>query len=137
MSFWSKIKAGMIRFMEGRHGTDNLGMFTLLLGLVLSLVSTFTGWGLLSFLGFALYIVTIFRMFSRNREARMKENRKYLELTSGWKTKTTQFIRRCKNRKDYKYFKCPHCRALIRMKRGSGEKTITCVRCSHQFNAKA
>ncbi len=137
MSFWQKIKAGLVRFMEGRHGADNLGMFTLFTGLILSLLGTFTRLGLLSFLGLALYVVTIFRMFSRNREARVKENRKYLELTGGWKTKTTQFFRRCKNRKDYKYFKCPHCKALIRMKRGSGEKTITCVRCGHQFNAKA
>ncbi len=137
MSFWGKIKAGLIRFMEGRHGIDNLGMFTLLFGLILSLVATFTGLGLLSFLGLVLYIITIFRMFSRNKEARMKENRKYVDLTSNWKTKMTQFFRRCKNRKEYKYFKCPNCKALIRVKRGSGEKTISCVRCHHQFNAKA
>ncbi len=137
MGFWAKIKAGLVRFMQGRHGTDNLGIFTLFLGLILSLVGTFTGLGLLSFLGLALYVITIFRMFSRNQEARTRENRKYIELTSGWKTKITQFFRRCKNRKEYKYFKCPKCRALIRMKRGSGEKTITCVRCSNQFKAKA
>jgi hypothetical protein len=26
---------------------------------------------------------------------------------------------------------------LLRMKRGSGEKDITCVRCGHQFKQKA
>ncbi len=137
MGFWAKIKAGLVRFMQGRHGTDNLGIFTLILGLILSLVGSFTGVGILSFLGLALYVITIFRMCSRNQEARARENRKYIELTSGWKTKITQFFRRCKNRKEYKYFKCPKCRALIRMKRGSGERDITCVRCSHQFRAKA
>ena len=134
---WQKIKAGLIRFMQGRHGSDNLGMFTLISGLVLSLLGSFTGLGILSFLGLVLYLITLFRMFSRNREARMAENRKYIELTSGWKTKTQQFIRRCKNRKEYKYFKCPHCKVLLRMKRGSGEKTITCARCGHQFTQKA
>ncbi len=137
MSFWQKIKAGMARFMEGRHGADNLSMVTLFTGLILSILSTFTGSSILSFLGLALYIITIFRMFSRNQEARMKENRKYIELTSGAKTKATQFIRRQKNRKEYKYFKCPKCRVLLRMKRGAGEKEITCARCGHQFRQKS
>ena len=137
MGFWQNIKNGLIRFMEGRNGTDNLGIFTLILGLVLSLISSFTGFGLLSFLGLALYVITIFRMFSRNREARMKENRKYLELTGNLTTKTRQFVLRQKNRKEYKYFKCPECKVLLRMKRGSGEKTITCARCRHQFTMKS
>ena len=134
---WQNIKSSLIRFMEGRHGSDHLGIFTLLSGLFLSLAGSFSRFGLLSMLGFVLYVITLFRMFSRNREARARENRKYIELTSGWKTKTQQFIRRCKNRKDYKYFKCPNCKVLLRLKRGCGEKEITCVRCGHKFSQKA
>lgn len=137
MTFMQKIKEGFIRFMQGRHGSDNLGMFTLIAGLVCSLVGSFTGIGVLSFLGLALYVITVFRMFSRNHEARMKENRKYIELTSGFSTKVRQFVKRMKNRKDYKYFKCPNCKVLLRLKRGCGEKDITCVRCGHQFKEKA
>ena len=78
MTFWQKMKDSMARWMVGRHGADNLGMATLIAGLVLSLLGSFTGVGLLSFLGLALYILTIFRMLSRNQEARAAENRKYL-----------------------------------------------------------
>ena len=53
MTFWQKIKMGLARFMEGRHGADNLGMFTLISGLVISLLSSFTGIPLLSFVGLA------------------------------------------------------------------------------------
>lgn len=137
MSFWQKIKDSLARFMQGRHGPDNLGIFTLLTGLACSLLGSFTGLALLSLLGFALYIITLFRMLSRNHEKRAAENRKYIELTSGWKTKLSQFIKRTKNRRDYRYFKCPNCKVLLRMKRGSGEKDITCVRCGHQFKMKA
>ena len=137
MSFWQKIKAALARFMQGRHGADNLGMFTLLAGLVISLLSTFLRLPILSFLGIALYIITLFRMLSRNHEARMAENRKYIELTSGWKTKSSQWIKRMKNRKDYKYFKCPQCKTLLRLNRGAGEKEIHCPRCSHDFHMKA
>jgi membrane-bound ClpP family serine protease len=132
-----KMKEGFIRFMQGRHGTDNLGMCTLIVGLILSLVGSFTGAGVLSILGLVLYVITVFRMFSRNHEARMKENQKYIELTSGVSTKVRQFIKRMNNRKEYKYFKCPNCKVLLRLKRGCGEKDITCVRCGHQFKEKA
>ncbi len=137
MSFWQRIKESFARFMQGRHGPDNLGIFTLLTGLVFSLLGSFTGLILFSLLGFVLYILTLFRMFSRNHEKRSAENRKYIELTSGWKTKLSQFIKRTKNRRDYRYFKCPNCKVLLRMKRGSGEKDITCVRCGHQFKMKS
>lgn len=137
MNFWGKMKNALISFMQGRHGADQLGMFTLISGLVLSLLASFTGIGLLSVLGLALYVWTLFRMFSRNHEARMKENRKYVALTSGMATKSKQFIRRQKNRKEYKYFRCPKCKVLLRLRRGCGEKDITCVRCGHQFRQKA
>ena len=137
MSIWQKIRNGLTAFMAGRHGSDNLGMFTLFAGLGLSLAGSILGLGILSLLGFALYVITIFRMFSRNNEARVKENQKYIQLTSQWKTRWFQFVKRQKNRKEYKYFRCPKCRLLLRLKRGSGEKEITCVRCGHQFRKKA
>ena len=112
-------------------------MFTLLAGLACSLLGSFTGIGLFSLAGFASYVWSLFRMFSRNNEKRIAENRKYIELTSGWKLKSSQFMKRLKNSKDYKYFKCPNCKVLLRMKRGSGEKEITCVRCGHQFKRKS
>lgn len=137
MSFFQRMRQSLARFMMGRHGADNLGMFTLLTGLACSLLGSFTRVSILSLIGLVLYIITLFRMFSRNHEKRTAENRKYIEFTSGWKTKIRQFTRRMKNRKDYRYFKCPNCKVLLRMKRGSGEKDITCVRCGHQFKQKS
>ena len=137
MTFWQKIKMSVARFMQGRHGPDNLGMFTLIAGLVCSLLASFTGISLLSLIGFGLYVWTLFRMLSRNHEKRLAENRKYIELTSNWKLKSRQFTKRLKNRRDYKYFKCPNCKVLLRLKRGCGEKDITCVRCGYQFKQKS
>ena len=137
MNLWSRFKKSLSRFMQGRYGADNLGMFTLVMGLVISLAGSFSGIFLLSVAGLILYIYTLFRMFSRNREKRLAENRKYLALTGGIKTKTRQFFKRLKNRKEYKYFRCPECKVLLRLKRGTGEKDITCVRCNHQFHRKA
>ena len=137
MTFLQRIKESLSRFMQGRHGADNLGMFTLIAGLACTLLGSFTRIGIFSLLGTVLYFWTIFRMFSRNHEKRLAENRKYIELTSGWKLKSSQFVKRMKNRKNYKYFKCPNCKVLLRLSRGCGEKEITCVRCGHQFKEKA
>ena len=137
MNFLYKLKMWIARFMEGRYGPDQFGIFTLVSGLVLSLFSGFIGLPFLGLLGTGLYIYTLFRLFSRNREKRIAENRKYVALTSGTKTKARQFVLRQKNKKDFKYFRCPQCRVLLRMKRGTGDKEITCAKCGHQFHQKS
>ena len=137
MNFWEKMKINLARFMEGRYGVDYLGNFTLYTGLGLTLLDMFLGTGILGLIGMALYGITIFRMFSRNREKRMAENRKYVMLTSDWKKKFRQYKLRLKNSKQYKYFKCPNCKALLRLSRGSGQVHVTCARCKHEFDQRA
>ena len=137
MSFFDKIKYSIRNWMTGRYGADQLGMVTLFAGLILSVFSSFSGWGFLSLLGLVLYAITIFRMFSRNIEARRKENQKAITFISQFELKIKQFFRRLKNRKEYKYFKCPHCKQLLRLKRGCGEKEITCAKCGQHFHQKA
>ncbi len=137
MSFLQRAKAILTSFMAGRYGSDQLGLLTLSGGLVISLAGSFANLGVLSLAGLILYGITLFRMFSRNKEARIRENQKYLSLSSGWIRKIRQFLRRLKNRKEYKYFRCPKCRVLLRLKRGCGEKKITCAKCGHQFHQKA
>ena len=132
-----KIRNYMLRWMANRYGADNLGMFTLMAGLIFSVCGSFIHSRLFSFLGLGFYIVTTFRMFSRNRDIRARENRKYIEIAGRWTIKIKQFFRRIQNRKEYHYFKCPQCKQLLRLKRGCGIKLITCAKCKHQFTHKA
>ena len=137
MEFLMKVRMALARFMQGRNGPDQLGSFTLIAGIVISLVGSVFAIPYVPYAGFALYIVSLFRMLSKNIGKRQLENRKYLELKSNITTKTRQFVKRQKNRKEYVYFKCPKCKVLLRLRRGSGEKHITCVKCGHQFHKKA
>ena len=137
MSFFRRLQMSMARMMQGRNGLDNLGFALLWASLIVSFLDTFIGTGLLSLLGMALYIYSIVRMFSRKLDKRAEENRRYVQLSTNWKTKVRQFFLRLKNSREFKYFRCPQCRVLIRLKRGSGERMVHCPKCHHEFQQKA
>ena len=134
---WDKFKTAVARFMEGRNGADQLSNFTVIAGLILYILSWITGFGIFALLGFALYVWSIFRMFSRNRAKRFAENQKYLSLSGRARTESSQFFRRAKNIRQYKYFRCPQCHARLRLPRKVGSVTVRCGKCGHNFEAKA
>ena len=137
MSFWQKFKEGFRRFMAGRYGADSLSQAIIIEGLVLFLLAAFTRIGLFSILAMALYIWAIFRMYSRNGEKRSQENARYMAATRKLRTSVNQARTRLKNRKKYRYFRCPNCHARLRLPRGVGEVTVNCGQCKHSFRKKA
>lgn len=134
---WQKIKNGMRSFMSGRNGSDQLCMALILLGIVLILIASITNLVIIDYLGLAAYIYALFRMFSRNLAKRRAENEKFLAFRRNFKTNVSQFFARLKNSKQYKYFRCPQCKARLRLPRKVGEVTVTCGKCHHQFKQKA
>ena len=131
MSFWSKVKAALVRFMQGRHGPDRMSMHLFYAGLILYLISVFltriSAWFMiLYYVAMVIEIYAIFRMFSRNNERRRNELEKY-----------EQFLVRLKNSKKFKYFKCPNCKARLKLPRKVGKVKMTCGKCGHVFDAKA
>ena len=133
--------------MSGRNGADRLGLTLLWTGLILYILGTLIGtasgtfWmllgSLLNLAGFACYVLCIYRMFSRNLTKRQAENRRFESACARSKTQLRQAKNRFKNRKQYKYFRCPMEHAWLKLKRGSGEGTLTCGKCKHAFKAKA
>ena len=136
MSFWEKIKQTFRSLMAGRHGADPLSILLVWVGLGLYILASVLNWGILSLLSLVLYGYTIFRMFSRNEQKRADENRRYLALKSRITTGSRQARTRLKNRKQYKYFRCPNCKAWLRLPRGAGVVTVTCGRCHNSFTQK-
>ena len=134
---WQKIKDGFRSFMMGRHGSDQLSFSLLLAGIILSLLTSITRIGIFYYIGLIAYIWAIFRMFSKNRVKRAAENQKYLNIRANFKSNFSQFFVRVKNIKKYRYFRCPECKARLRLPRKVGEVTVTCGKCRHQFRQKA
>lgn len=144
MNIWEKIKASLgklgaslSRFMVGRYGVDKLSTTLMWTAIILLVIATFTGASLLSAVSMILYGIVVYRMFSRDRERRAAENRKFTAQVQGLRTKYSQAKVRFKNRKVYKYVRCPKCHTLTRIPRGAGSVSVRCKPCGHVFSEKA
>ena len=137
MNLWERIKQAFRNLMAGRHGVDQLSVTLVWVGLGLYILAAVLNVGVISLLSLALYGYTIFRMFSRNEEKRAAENRRYLAWKNKWQTAARQARTRFKNRKQYRYFRCPNCKAWLKLPRGAGVVTVTCGRCHNSFTQKA
>ncbi len=132
------------RFMYGRYGVDQLSIALLIIGVLLSLISSATNIYFINLLSMALIILTYFRILSRNTYKRAAENMKFLSFWNPIKEKTwlplkkqfTTFTKGVKD-KEHKYFTCPSCRQTLRVPKGQGKITVTCPKCRNQFSKRS
>ena len=141
------MKERLRRFMEGRYGADELNRFLticgwvlLLLGFIMSGIDnngTRIAGSVLVALSWAFLVFSIFRTLSKKTRERASENYKYFV----YKNKVLGWFRKLKgrwqDRKTHRYFRCPQCRATVRVPRGKGKIRITCPKCRNQFVKKS
>ena len=137
MRFFDKIRSSFASFMAGRYGADQLGMTMLWTALILSIVGSLSGLGVLTLLADALLLLMFWRMLSKDRLKRQHENQTYLQKTYGARKAVSEWFNRVKNAKKYRYFTCPQCKKRLRVPRGVGNITITCKGCGNKFDKKA
>ena len=130
------MKEKFYRFMAGRYGSDQLSRFLSFFALALIVLNLFLRNAVLWVLGIVALVLVYVRMFSKNYEKRRKENERFLQ----WKYKLTGGVRnwldRQKQRRDYVFFRCPSCRAMLRVPRGKGRIRVTCRKCGNAFEKK-
>ena len=131
----------LARFMIGRNGNDQLNRFLLLADVVLLLLASLLGrtalGSLLYLLVLALLGLSYFRMLSRDVYKRRSENEGYLRRKQQFLSRLRVFKERWKQRKDYKFFTCPSCKAVMRVPRGRGKIRIVCHKCGNTFMGKS
>jgi len=137
MPFFKLLSRRFMAFMSERNGFDQLSVAILIGSLLLQIIGSAVGLNVIMFLSIALYGWALFRIFSKRNPKRATENQRFLTWWTPIGTKIRQFILRLKLRKQYKYFKCPQCGALLRMSRGAGEKDICCPKCQNKFRQKS
>ena len=124
------------RFMMGRYGGDQLSKALLICSILLTLTAEITSLPLLTYIGYVLLGICIFRIFSRNISKRSMENYKFAILISpvySWFKKTQN---RFKAAKTHRYFVCPNCKQSLRVPKGKGKIIITCPKCKTEFEKK-
>jgi LSD1 subclass zinc finger protein len=137
MPFFHKAAAALKRMFRGCYGGDQLSMAMTYASLLLILFGALPHLEVLLVVAYALVILSFARMFSRKIEARRKENEWFLRKTAPLVTKFFRAKARFKNRRLYAYFRCPGCRAWLKLPRGSGKVTVTCGKCGRQTNKTA
>ena len=127
----------MVRFMEGRQGVDHYSRFLSIASCVLLVLSLLLDIRLLWYMALFLLVYSYFRIFSRNTVKRQAENRKYLALSYAITSKFRAKKQWAQQKKDYRFFPCPGCKAVMRVPKGKGKIQITCPKCGKEFIRKS
>lgn len=124
------------QWMMGRYGPDQLTYALLIAYMVLYLAAQIARLGILALIALLPLAFGIFRVLSRNTNARYRENQAFLRV---W-TPVSAWFRRLKynfhDRQANRIFKCPNCSNRLRVPRGRGKVQVTCPVCRTQFIKK-
>ena len=133
------MKQRFIQFMYGRNGVDLFSRFLTYLALALIVINLFIG-GLLGnvlwYIALVILVYAYFRIFSRNLDKRRAENAKYYKVRTNVVNAVRDWRDRRRQSKDYCFFRCPSCKAMLRVPRGKGKIRVTCRKCGTAFERK-
>lgn len=126
--------------MQGRYGFDTLNKFLIITVFVLSFISlfVFNVWArmIITVIEAALLGWFIFRLLSKNITGRLHENRIFERVFNPVKSFFVLSFKKIRDRKNYRYVKCPSCKAQLRVKNIKGVHTVRCPKCSNEFKKK-
>lgn len=97
MKFLERIRLSLQKFMTGRHGLDHLSLALTYASLLLCLLSLIPGAAFLNLLSLGLLAYSLFRILSRNREKRVRENTWFMNLVNPALTRARQALNRFRN----------------------------------------
>ena len=137
-------------FFQGIYGFDFLSILLLLLS------SIFNFWRTTKIIGTILFLVVVYRTFSKDIYKRKSEDAKFRSWANKYLSKLglslpdnlpnmdltnlSMMFNRLKyninQRKKYKVVICPGCRKKLQLPRGRGKVIITCRACKTEFKAK-
>lgn len=138
-NFFNNLGMKIQKFMIGRYGMDQLWrallIFYLISIIITNIVYRFSkiAYYSLSVMSFAIFIYAIFRVFSKNIEARRKENQDWLRITGSIRQKFMFQKEKAKQRKTHKFVKCSQCKKTLRLPKHKGKLNVTCPHCHNNF----
>lgn len=124
------------KVMRGRYGADNLSRFLSMFALVFLAIGFLSQIKWFFIPGALLILIYYFRFFSKNHEARKKENVRYLSMEFWVTDRWRKFRKRQVEKQNYKFFKCPGCKQTVRVPKGHGKVEVSCPKCGKRFIKK-
>ena len=138
-----RFREKVAQFMSGRYGADQFSRFlsisgcaAIILALIFSRLKIAFWANLLTTYTFVSLIFSYIRMFSRNFTKRQAENAKYLQAAGKVKAFFQLQKDRFQQRGEYRFYRCPSCKAVARVPRGKGKIRITCRKCGYAFEKR-
>ena len=130
------IRNWLRNFMVGRYGQDHLNTALFVCAIAVWVLSLVIRTFFLRLLYFALIMLVLFRMLSRQIEKRRRENDRFLTWWWPLRRRLELQLRRLKESRTHKFFRCPGCRNTLRVPRGKGKVNITCPKCGERFQRR-
>jgi len=126
------------QFMRGRYGYDELFRFLTATGLLLMLLSFLPHLYFLYVFGAALMILACARSLSKNILKRQMKRSNYLNFKNRILQKLRLARSRWRDRKIYRYYKCPNCKVTVRISNPGKRRRIeiACPKCGAKFEKR-
>lgn len=122
-------------FMYGRYGVDTLNIVLMGCCLTAFLLNIFITGVALRFVGYGIWLLVIFRMFSKQAYKRNQENKKFMQIISPL-TRRKKLYQTRKQDPTHKYYRCSSCQQIVRLPKGRGKVVVKCPKCQHQFEKR-
>ena len=140
----SKLITWAQNIMRQANGFDDLSQFLLKTGGIIGIVGMLLRINFFLWIGFIIILAMYARTFSKDKQKYYQQNRAYhtqrnkvINFLNGQKNLASQKQERLKQRKIYRFYKCPNCGQKVRVPKGKGKITITCPSCSERFVKKS
>ncbi len=115
------------KFIRGRYGIDTFSLVAFLFGYVL------LRFRYLWIVGYILMAYTVFRVFSKNTNKRVNEQKKIKNFFNPINKKIKLYITRFQQRKTFVYFHCQRCKNNLRLPKNKGRLQGKCPVCGLEF----
>lgn len=122
--------------MKDRNGVDGLFYLFFVLYLLLSGFNFMYHSVLIYRINLLLLVLAVFRLISKNKVQRKKENDVFIRFLSFFLPKSSAMKRKIMESQTHAYHECQYCGTTLRFPRKRGKFNVTCPVCKHRLTIR-
>ena len=123
------------KFMSGRYGVDELSTTVIILGFLITPVSSYLR--IPSIIPIIIFVYAYYRVLSKDKDKRSAENKKFLKILEPITSRFKKSKMKMDGSKNYKYFTCKNCKQEMKVPKGNGKIRVTCPKCGEETIQKS